>query len=406
MIAPIHYSRGRNLRDNHPHQHDAADFDEMVNRLDADRAPLKDGAGYVCGPLNGTGWRCAEGALPRRWLAVDLDRIDADRLPDVRLWFAKFSGCARPTHSSKPEAPRERVLIELSREATRAECFAIGEVLVRALADAFGDAAVIDPSTFRPEQPVFLPSVGASLERFLGEPLDVDRHLASPSAGAAAEPGVPPTEEDASPAPTEENRRVQKTSSEYLCPLLSSSVGGLAAAISRTLPTAEGQRGRRLFDFAREVRTLLPNATPADLRAVAAEWHRQALPVIGTKALEVTITDFLNAHDKVRIPHGAVMEQIATHAEQAPLPAGIEALGYGDAGNNLVRLCVALQANNGAEPFFLSARIAGDQVGLHFTDASKVLWLLVRDGVLDLVSKGVGRKASRYRYVWQAEVSA
>ena len=77
----IHYSRGRNIHDAKPEQHQAIDFDGFVQALDRDRAPRKDGAGYVCGPFNGTGRRCADGALPRRWLAVDLDRIDPDELP-------------------------------------------------------------------------------------------------------------------------------------------------------------------------------------------------------------------------------------------------------------------------------------------------------------------------------------
>jgi hypothetical protein len=39
-------------------------------------------------------------------------------------------------------------------------------------------------------------------------------------------------------------------------------------------------------------------------------------------------------------------------------------------------------------------------LGIHFTDASKMLAALVRDGVLQLVSKGAGKVASRYRFRW------
>lgn len=171
------YSRGRSVGDNRPEQRAAATFDEFVAALDADRAPTKQNSGYLCGPLNGDGRRCADGALPRRWIAVDLDRIAADMLPDVRMWFSRFTGCGWPTHSSTQAEPRERALIELDRDATRDECILIGGMLAHDLGEEFGDALLVDASTFRPEQPVFLPPTGVDLARFDGDPLNVDRYL-------------------------------------------------------------------------------------------------------------------------------------------------------------------------------------------------------------------------------------
>lgn len=173
----LSYTRGVNIRDNKPRPCVAADFGAFVDALDRDRAPSKAAAGYVAGPLNGDGRRCAEGAMPRRWLAVDLDRVEPDTLPAVRLWFAGFSGCAWATHSSTPEAPRERAIIELNRAASRAECIAIGRTLAADMAAEFGAAVLVDESTFRAEQPVFLPPTGVQLARFLGEPLNVDRYV-------------------------------------------------------------------------------------------------------------------------------------------------------------------------------------------------------------------------------------
>ena len=95
------------------------------------------------------------------------------------------------------------------------------------------------------------------------------------------------------------------------------------------------------------------------------------------------------------------MQSIITKIDHtAPLPHGIEALGYGDTGKHLVRLCQALQSHEGDAPFFISARQAGEVLGVHFTDASKMLSALVADGVLTLVSKGAGKVASRYRFTW------
>ncbi len=189
------YSRGRNIFDKTPEQREAAVFAEFVAAVTKDRAPTKKDAAYIAGPFNGNGVRCAEGALPRRWVAVDLDRIDAERHPDVRMWFTRFSGCAWPTHSSEPDAPRDRIVIELSRPATRAECIHIGETLSRDLGDEFGGAVLVDKSTFRPEQPVFVPPAGAKIALFDGQPLDVDAY-------SAAVPAAPLSTAKAAPKAT------------------------------------------------------------------------------------------------------------------------------------------------------------------------------------------------------------
>ncbi len=192
--------------------------------------------------------------------------------------------------------------------------------------------------------------------------------------------------------PTEE---AQKMTEEHVCHLLSSSVG----IPSHCLPTSEGERNRCLFTLARYVKGTRPDATREQLRAIAREWHRLALPVIGTKEFSVTLTDFLRGWENVKHPHGATLNTIIESIDfSAPLPAGIEALGYGPAANRLVQICAALQAHEGDEPFFISSRQAGELIGLHFTDASKVLAALVADGVLELVKRGTGRMASRYRY--------
>ena len=173
----IAYSRGRSIHDNRPVQRQAADWPAFVQALEGDRAARKEGAGYITGPLNGDGRRVAEGALPRRWLAIDLDRIDPDVLGDLCMWFMQFSAVRWATHSSTPEKPRMRVLIELNRAVTRVEGIAIGAVIKNDLTEEFGQGIEVDDSTFRAEQPVFLPPAGVQLGRYEGAPLDVDRYL-------------------------------------------------------------------------------------------------------------------------------------------------------------------------------------------------------------------------------------
>ncbi len=188
----------------------------------------------------------------------------------------------------------------------------------------------------------------------------------------------------------------QKKTEAILCPPLTSSVGSLPTS---TIPTQTGQRHRCLFELARYLKGVSPGASRQELRDVVAGWHKRHLSVIGTKEFSVTWADFLNGWEKVQQPHGVKMKSILETIDHSSLlPEGLMALGYGTAGNQLVKICAALQAHHGAEPFFLSARQAADLLGVHFTDASKMLAALVSDGVLTLVLKGVGRVASRYRF--------
>ena len=82
------------------------------------------------------------------------------------------------------------------------------------------------------------------------------------------------------------------------------------------------------------------------------------------------------------------------------LPESLASRNYGEKTERLILICRQLQSHAGEREFFLSSRQAGDLVGLHFTDASKVMSCLVYDGILELVKRGAGNQASRYRYVW------
>jgi hypothetical protein len=173
----LSYSRGRDVKDAVPAQYQVNNFESLIAVFERERAPQKDGAEYFCGPMAGDGRRCADSAAPRRFVAVDIDQIHASVLPDLLAWFGQFSGCGWPTHSSGPHAPRARVIIELDREATREQCIAIGQVINDQLAQEFGTAVYVDPSTYRGEQPVFLPPTDVAIARYWGKPLVVSDYL-------------------------------------------------------------------------------------------------------------------------------------------------------------------------------------------------------------------------------------
>ena len=67
----------------------------------------------------------------------------------------------------------------------------------------------------------------------------------------------------------------------------------------------------------------------------------------------------------------------------------------------LVRVCAALQAHHGTEPFFLSARRAGEVVGVSRTIAARMIKTLAFDRILSLERKGTlrDRNASEYRFL-------
>lgn len=167
-------------------------------------------------------------------------------------------------------------------------------------------------------------------------------------------------------------------------------------------PIEPGTRHQALFQLARWLRSQFPEADVLEMRPHLKYWHETHKDAIGTKEFSVTWTDFRSAWPRVKIPFGVKMNKIIAAADSAALPKHIEALGYEGWTLKLVRLCAAAQAQEDEQapgnPFFLSARVAGDLVGVSHTDASKALRCFVADGVLDLVKRGSGVKASRYRF--------
>ncbi len=192
----------------------------------------------------------------------------------------------------------------------------------------------------------------------------------------------------------QKSRKNQQSSSE-------SSVPSVGDVIARYLPEQTGQRNRKLFELARHIKGIMPNATDNELREIVAHWHKLALPVIGTVEFGVTWGDFRRGLAAVKTPFGSVLNRILEEIDvNEKTPASLLLLDYGPNGYRLARICKQLQRNAGEDPFFLSARQAGVLIECHFRDASKHLYGLVADGVLKLEKRGAGKKASRYFYVW------
>jgi len=176
-------------------------------------------------------------------------------------------------------------------------------------------------------------------------------------------------------------------------------------AISESLPSGPGKRHRQVFDFARALKGIpaLADADARSLKPYVQRWHTRALPFISTKAFEESLIDFLKAWPNVKYPTGAEpMAQIIAKAVKSEIPAIAIENGYKlDALCLLISICRELQRATGDGPFFLSCRTAGKYIGTDHTTASRYLFLLEHDGILQVVTKGDqrSRRATRFRYL-------
>lgn len=146
----------------------------------------------------------------------------------------------------------------------------------------------------------------------------------------------------------------------------------------------------------------LRDAAPMALEPYLRQWHRQSLPVIGTKPYEETLVDFLSAWPRVRFPGGAEpMQEVLARAKAATVPA--EALEFEQHKLRLlVALCRELQATVGDAPFFLASRTAAKLLDVPPAQAWRWLFLLEQKGILLVVERGSRNtnRASRFRYVF------
>ena len=176
-------------------------------------------------------------------------------------------------------------------------------------------------------------------------------------------------------------------------------------AIIKTLPKRFRTRHRSVFDFARELYSMpeYTDADPKQFYSVVKEWHKRALPNIGTKEFEETWIDFLQAWPKIRWQKGTKpMSEIFEKAKTTSVPEF--ALRYDNPKLRLLVVwCNILQERAGNSSFFLSARTAGKYLDIDLMKANRWLFLLEQDRILEVVEKGkltrAGGIATRFRYI-------
>jgi hypothetical protein len=177
-------------------------------------------------------------------------------------------------------------------------------------------------------------------------------------------------------------------------------IAWFSSAIATTLPAGPGQRNQCIFQLARRLKAIMPDATPTDLRVILQEWHRQALPNIRTKDFGESWADFCVACERVKRPAGQSFTRAAANAQRI-VPRIADERGYDGHLRRLTALCWQLQRQWGERPFPLGCKIAGDFLGLSTVHAWRLLNALAFDGILERVTKGTKRsgKASEWRFV-------
>jgi hypothetical protein len=173
----------------------------------------------------------------------------------------------------------------------------------------------------------------------------------------------------------------------------------IPTAIAATLPNGPGQRRRKLFDLARWLKGLIPDAGSKELKPVVRQWFALALPFIRTKEWSESWEDVIVAWQAVRHPVGGRWAEITQASKLVHVDVG-ENDGAAAA---IIRLCAALQKHHGpGKAWPLSCRLAGEVAGVSKERAARVLKTLVFDEVLELAPPG-GPKGSRvaatYRFL-------
>lgn len=192
-MSLIQYSRGSGKFDNTPVQKSAETFESLIEAILADRQPRK-GTGWISGPVGvapDDGWhrskqsmakaigkphRCMECAQPRKFIGLDIDDgFTPEAWGDLLYHLQRYRFLAYTTHSSTPEAPRARVIVELDQAPQNRDEFMRASAAFRARISKEIGAIPLDDSADKPEQPLYLPGPDAQVFTGLdGSPACVD----------------------------------------------------------------------------------------------------------------------------------------------------------------------------------------------------------------------------------------
>jgi len=149
---------------------------KSMNRTDQGKA--KDVGGFVGGVIRDGGRRISGNVVSRSLITLDIDHPTAETLDVVSEFLDGTAWCLYSTHSHRPDHPRYRLVMPLSREVSPEEYVPIA----RKVAEDLG-MEIFDNSTYEPVRLMYWPSCPKDGEFVYkvgeGEPVDADRILAA-----------------------------------------------------------------------------------------------------------------------------------------------------------------------------------------------------------------------------------
>ena len=210
------------------------------------------------------------------------------------------------------------------------------------------------------------------------------------------------TEEAEEPEDTEDTKDTDE--SDEVAPWIFA-VHSVEDALRASTPTAPNQNYRLALVLARAVKALEKQAgkifTPQEHRNIHKKWLALAAQFLRPgQSKEDYFMEYLNAYKLAKYPLGSlVVAQAVEAAKKSPIPP--TALVWVDSSDVrlLAAICRELQNIAGKEPFYLSSRMV-QKIYKHENHATGAKWLrsFCVMGVLTEVKKGIGIRASRYRF--------
>ena len=174
-------------------------------------------------------------------------------------------------------------------------------------------------------------------------------------------------------------------------------------AIDQTIPVQYGMRNRRLFEYARYLRWVLPKGTdPETLRPLVERWHQAALPNIRTKGFDETWVDFEIAWSRITQPAGADLPTVMALAERDGYSNGTGNINH----DHVARLIRSAARVRGGSDFFMDYRTMGKCVGLSAIAARAIARELIECGLLMIVENGtIGTRGKATVWRWLGPLS-
>jgi hypothetical protein len=168
--------------------------------------------------------------------------------------------------------------------------------------------------------------------------------------------------------------------------------------INQNLPLQIGERNDRLFDLARELKSLPGcwNADPEHFQILFDRWYERAKPNIETKDRSFNWNEFLCKWKEVKYPKGIIIEKVFQQAQETPT---LKPIYEDDHLNILLEMCKILQDLLKPKTFYLGTPTLGRLFNVDPKTAWRWLGFLERQGWIQTAKKGNINQANHYQFI-------